>query len=103
MAKTVKLSRKATSLSPCEINEIDGNVRNSPWDWYKGPQKATRSIERAPRLKQRVSKIIALREFCSRREAELLISRSEVIVDGVRTQQGTKADFDSEIQIGKIG
>jgi 23S rRNA pseudouridine2604 synthase len=103
VAKTVKLSRKATSLSPCEINEMDGNVRNSPWDWYKGPQKATRSIERAPRLKQRVSKIIALREFCSRREAELLISRSEVIVDGVRTQQGTKADFDSEIQIGKIG
>ena len=62
----------------------------------------TGGIEVPFRSQQRISKIIALREFCSRREAERLISRSQVVVNGVLIHQGSKAEFDSEIQLAEI-
>ena len=49
---------------------------------------------------QRVSKILATRDLCSRREAEALIDTGEVSVNGeVVSEQGTKADPASEVRV----
>jgi 23S rRNA pseudouridine2604 synthase len=48
---------------------------------------------------QRVSKLMAWRGLCSRREAEELISRGVVTVDGAVARQGDKALSDARIDI----
>lgn len=48
---------------------------------------------------QRVSKILAMRDLCSRREAEALIDTGEVSVNGEVVKQGTKADPASEVRV----
>jgi 23S rRNA pseudouridine2604 synthase len=48
---------------------------------------------------QRVSKLMAWRGLCSRREAEELISRGVVTVDGAVAKQGDKALSDARIEI----
>ena len=47
----------------------------------------------------RVSKILAMRDLCSRREAEALIDTGEVSVNGEVVKQGTKADPASEVRV----
>ena len=46
---------------------------------------------------QRVSKILAMRDLCSRREAEALIDTGEVSVNGEVVVRGAKADPASEV------
>ena len=59
-----------------------------------GPDEAT----------QRVSKILAARGVCSRREAERLIDAGCVLVNGdVVRQQGAKAAEDARIEISGAG
>ena len=48
---------------------------------------------------QRVSKILAMRDLCSRREAEALIDTGEVSVNGEVVVLGTKADPASEVRV----
>ena len=48
---------------------------------------------------QRVSKILAMRDLCSRREAEALIDTGEVSVKGEVVVLGTKADPASEVRV----
>ena len=48
---------------------------------------------------QRVSKILATRDLCSRREAEALIDTGEVSVNGEVVVLGTKADPASEVRV----
>ena len=47
----------------------------------------------------RVSKILAMRDLCSRREAEALIDTGEVSVNGEVVVLGTKADPASEVRV----
>ena len=48
---------------------------------------------------QRVSKILAMRDLCSRREAEALIDTGEVSVNGEVVVRGAKADPASEVRV----
>ena len=48
---------------------------------------------------QRVSKILAMRDLCSRREAEALIDTGEVSVNGEVVVRGAKADLASEVRV----
>lgn len=51
---------------------------------------------------QRVSKILARRGICSRREAERLIAAGQVTVDGeVVREQGTRARWDASIEVAQ--
>lgn len=53
---------------------------------------------------QRVSKILASRGVCSRREAERLIAAGQVVVDGqVVVEQGTRAAWDAVIEVTPAG
>lgn len=53
---------------------------------------------------QRVSKILASRGVCSRREAERLIAAGQVVVDGVVVvEQGTRARRDAVIEVTSAG
>ena len=53
---------------------------------------------------ERVAKLMAQRGLCSRREAERLIERGLVIVDGVvMREQGCKAEPDAEIRLAPGG
>jgi len=52
-----------------------------------------------PDALQRVSKLMAWRGLCSRREAEVLIARGEVLVDGVVVEQGAKATREARIEL----
>ena len=103
VADTVTRWRKATFETLCNSGGVDKVVRNPHRASMNGQHNMdTGGIEVPFRSQQRISKIIALREFCSRREAERLISRSQVVVNGVLIHQGSKAEFDSEIQLAEI-
>lgn len=53
---------------------------------------------------ERVSKIMAKRGLCSRREAEKYIAEKRVFVEGVLvTEQGTKAFLDAQITLNESG
>lgn len=52
---------------------------------------------------QRVSKILAARGICSRREADRLIAAGCVAVDGVVVEQGAKAALDAVIDVSAAG
>jgi len=53
---------------------------------------------------ERVSKIMAKRGLCSRREAEQYIAEKRVVVDGVLvTEQGTKTYLDAKITLNENG
>ena len=56
------------------------------------PRNQQKSAPMDPRIPQRISKILAAKGFCSRREADDFISRGLVLVDGKPvTELGTKA------------
>ncbi|MDR1350242.1 MAG: rRNA pseudouridine synthase [Zoogloeaceae bacterium] len=57
----------------------------------------------APTAFARVSKLLAERGLCSRREADRYIERGQVFVDGVRiTELGTRAASDARITLDKV-
>ena len=104
VADTVTRWRKATFETLCNSGDVNKGVRKPRRALMNGQHDMdTGGIEQPFRSQQRISKIIALREFCSRREAERLISRSQVVVNGVLIHQGSKAECDSEIQLAEIG
>ena len=54
--------------------------------------------------KQRISKIMASRGMCSRREADRSIERGLVIVDGeVISELGSRVDPDAKIELAAAG
>lgn len=83
----------------------------SGWGWRQGrePGNADVSRERASSSSasssgendapQRVSKLLAWRGLCSRREAEELIARGAVTVDGIVVSQGDKARPGARIEV----
>jgi len=77
-------------------------VRASDEQWPKAPA-APRSVpvEAAPHPDGvRVSKLLADRGLCSRREADRYIERGWVFVDGVRvTELGTRAQPDAQVSL----
>jgi 16S rRNA uridine-516 pseudouridylate synthase and related pseudouridylate synthases len=53
-------------------------------------------------MEERVSKLMARRELCSRREAEQYMERGLVRVNGILvTKPGTKVSIDSEITLNR--
>jgi 23S rRNA pseudouridine2604 synthase len=53
---------------------------------------------------ERLSKIMAQRGLCSRREADRYIERGLVFVDGVRiTELGTKISPDADVKLSREG
>ena len=55
-------------------------------------------------MQERLSKIMAQRGLCSRREADRYIERGHVFVDGVRiTELGTKISPDAQVELSQEG
>ena len=80
----------------------DGVVRARPHPTRMLRLASTSSLQDHlfdPDALQRVSKLMAWRGLCSRREAEVLIARGEVLVDGVVVEQGAKATREARIEL----
>ena len=63
---------------------------------------AVSAVSKAPQSGERISKLMAARGLCSRREADTYIERGWVFVDGERvTELGTRADPSVNIKLDK--